>query len=166
MPAVGISLSWRVANFRRQPMHSAAASVTPAPVSLYSSFRSMKISCRDSSKPLSHDNCCSSSDTSTWTPKVCRIIAFWAIFRGFGPLFYLLWGFRCQSSLILDFARRLSAARRWCLDAAACTLAPWQQSAGSSPPHGFSWAMLLIQESAVEVLKELWQYVGHSLNLW
>ena len=30
----------------------------------------------------------------TWTPKVCRIIAFWAIFRGFGPLFYLLWGFR------------------------------------------------------------------------
>ena len=31
---------------------------------------------------------------STWTPKVCRILAFWAIFRGFGPLFYLPWGFR------------------------------------------------------------------------
>ena len=30
----------------------------------------------------------------SWTPKVCRIMAFWAIFRGFGPLFYLLWGFR------------------------------------------------------------------------
>ena len=24
----------------------------------------------------------------TWTPKVCRIMAFWAIFKGFGPLFY------------------------------------------------------------------------------
>ena len=30
----------------------------------------------------------------TRTPKVCRIMAFWAIFNGFGPLFYLLWGFR------------------------------------------------------------------------
>ena len=30
----------------------------------------------------------------TWTPKVCRRMAFWAIFKGFGPLFYLLWGFR------------------------------------------------------------------------
>ena len=30
----------------------------------------------------------------TWTPKVRRIMAFWAIFRGFGPFFYLLWGFR------------------------------------------------------------------------
>ena len=29
---------------------------------------------------------------STWTPEVCKIIAFWAIFRGFEPLFYLLWG--------------------------------------------------------------------------
>ena len=29
-----------------------------------------------------------------WTPKVCGIIAFWATFRRFGPLFYLLWGFR------------------------------------------------------------------------
>ena len=27
-------------------------------------------------------------------PKVCRIMAFWAIFKRFGPLFYLLWGFR------------------------------------------------------------------------
>ena len=31
---------------------------------------------------------------NTWTPKVCRRMVFWAIFRGFGPLFYLLWGFR------------------------------------------------------------------------
>ena len=30
----------------------------------------------------------------TWTPKVRRIIAFWAIVYGFGSLFYLLWGFR------------------------------------------------------------------------
>ena len=27
-------------------------------------------------------------------PKVCRIMAFWAIFKGFGPLFYLLLGSR------------------------------------------------------------------------
>ena len=31
---------------------------------------------------------------TTWTPKVCRIMAFWAIFKRFGPLFYLLLGFR------------------------------------------------------------------------
>ena len=30
----------------------------------------------------------------TWTPKVCKIMAFWAIFNGFGPLFYILWGSR------------------------------------------------------------------------
>ena len=35
----------------------------------------------------------------TWTPKVCRIMAFWAIFRGFRPLFYLLWGLGFRSSL-------------------------------------------------------------------
>ena len=29
----------------------------------------------------------------TRTPNVCRIMAFWAILGGFGPLFYLLWGF-------------------------------------------------------------------------
>ena len=32
------------------------------------------------------------------TPKGCKIMAFWAIFRGFGPLFYLLWGFRFMVS--------------------------------------------------------------------
>ena len=31
---------------------------------------------------------------TTWTPKVCRIIAFWSIFPGFGLLFYLLLGSR------------------------------------------------------------------------
>ena len=30
----------------------------------------------------------------TWTPKVCKIMALRAIFRGLGPLFYILWGFR------------------------------------------------------------------------
>ena len=29
---------------------------------------------------------------ATWTPKVCRIMAFWAIFRGIGPLSYILLG--------------------------------------------------------------------------
>ena len=24
----------------------------------------------------------------TWTPKVCKIMAFWAVFSGFGPLFF------------------------------------------------------------------------------
>ena len=31
---------------------------------------------------------------STWTPKVCKIMAFMAIFRCLGLLFYILWGFR------------------------------------------------------------------------
>ena len=31
---------------------------------------------------------------STWTPKVCKIMAFMAIIMGLGPLFYLLLGFR------------------------------------------------------------------------
>ena len=30
----------------------------------------------------------------TWTPKVCRMTDFWAVFRGLGPLFYILLGFR------------------------------------------------------------------------
>ena len=30
----------------------------------------------------------------SWTPKVCKIIAFWAILSGFGPLLYILWGSR------------------------------------------------------------------------
>ena len=36
----------------------------------------------------------STGGVNTWTLKVCRIMAFWAIFKGFGPLLYLLWGFR------------------------------------------------------------------------
>ena len=31
---------------------------------------------------------------TTWTPKVCKIIAFWAILMGLGPLFQLLFGSR------------------------------------------------------------------------
>ena len=31
---------------------------------------------------------------TTWTPKVCKIMAFWAIIRGLGLLFYILLGFR------------------------------------------------------------------------
>ena len=30
----------------------------------------------------------------TWTPKVCRIMAFMAVLTGLGPLFYILLGFR------------------------------------------------------------------------
>ena len=32
----------------------------------------------------------------TWTPKVCKIIGLWAMYSGFGPLFYILWGSRCD----------------------------------------------------------------------
>ena len=32
----------------------------------------------------------------TWTPKVYRIMAFWAVLRSVGPLFYLLWGLGSQ----------------------------------------------------------------------
>ena len=36
-------------------------------------------------------------NTMSWTPN--SIMAFWAIFRGFGPLFYLLWGFRVEHGI-------------------------------------------------------------------
>ena len=32
-------------------------------------------------------------EASTWTPKVCKIMAFWAIIWGLGLLFYMLLGF-------------------------------------------------------------------------
>ena len=32
--------------------------------------------------------------STTWTPKVCEIMAFMSIIRGLGLLFYILWGFR------------------------------------------------------------------------
>ena len=35
-----------------------------------------------------------SSETLTWTPKVCKIMAFMAIIRGLGLFFYILLGFR------------------------------------------------------------------------
>ena len=35
-----------------------------------------------------------SSENKTWTPKVCRIIAFLAAFGDLGLLFYILLGFR------------------------------------------------------------------------
>ena len=30
--------------------------------------------------------------TNTWTPKVCRVMAFWAVFSGSGPLFLHVFG--------------------------------------------------------------------------
>ena len=30
----------------------------------------------------------------TWTPKVCKIMAFMAVIMVLGPLFHILWGFR------------------------------------------------------------------------
>ena len=36
----------------------------------------------------------SAGNLVTWTPKVCRIMAFMAIIRGLGLLFYILLGFR------------------------------------------------------------------------
>ena len=30
----------------------------------------------------------------TWTPKLCKIMAFMAVLMGLGPLFYILFGFR------------------------------------------------------------------------
>ena len=32
--------------------------------------------------------------TITWAPKVCKIMAFWAIIMGLGPSFYILLGVR------------------------------------------------------------------------
>ena len=31
---------------------------------------------------------------TSWTPKVCKIMAFMAVIMGLGLLFYILWGFR------------------------------------------------------------------------
>ena len=33
-------------------------------------------------------------ESATWTPKVCKIMAFMAVIMGLGLLFYLLLGFR------------------------------------------------------------------------
>ena len=38
--------------------------------------------------------CKSRRQVNTWTPKVCKMIAFLVIYRGFGPLFDILWGSR------------------------------------------------------------------------
>ena len=40
----------------------------------------------------------------TWTPKVCKVMAFMAIIRGLGLLFYILLGFRYSISIIVDLA--------------------------------------------------------------
>ena len=37
--------------------------------------------------------------SNTWTPKVCKIMAFWAMFRSFGPLFHILLGSRYSSGV-------------------------------------------------------------------
>ena len=34
----------------------------------------------------------------TWPPKVCKIMAFWATFRGVGPLFYFSGSYTVQLS--------------------------------------------------------------------
>ena len=44
---------------------------------------------RASSDPLLGNNL-----PATWTPKVCKIMAFMAIIMGLGLLFYILLGFR------------------------------------------------------------------------
>ena len=41
--------------------------------------------------------------TCTWTPKVCKIMAFMAIFLGLGLLFYILWGFRWRFPTVSGF---------------------------------------------------------------
>ena len=43
----------------------------------------------------------------TWTPKVCIIMAFWAIFNGFGPLFCILGGSRYNPSMTWPSLRGL-----------------------------------------------------------
>ena len=39
-------------------------------------------------------SCSGTLPWTTWTPKVCKIMAFMAIIRGLGSLFYILLGFR------------------------------------------------------------------------
>ena len=58
--------------------------------------------------------------TATRTPKVCKIMAFWAIFNSFGPLFYILWGSSYGLVIIsLDLqAGQPSSERRHCNESA------------------------------------------------
>ena len=54
-------------------------------------------SSEDSSDDTPANRCslsCGSKFIHTWTPKVGKIMAFMAIIRGLGPLFYILLGFR------------------------------------------------------------------------
>ena len=42
----------------------------------------------------------------TWTPKVCKIMAFMAIIRGLGLLFYILLGFRYVIEGLTELQRK------------------------------------------------------------
>ena len=44
-----------------------------------------------------------------WTPKVCRIIAFGAVFGGFGPPFYILLGSREGLNAEVQALRHISS---------------------------------------------------------
>ena len=48
----------------------------------------------------------------TWTPKVCKIMAFMAVIGGLGPLFYILLGFRyCHHLSSIDSVFRVLGFR-------------------------------------------------------
>ena len=49
----------------------------------------------------------------TWTPKVCRIMAFWAIIMGLGLLFYILLGFRYLNTWIPRDMHRTRSSPAW-----------------------------------------------------
>ena len=66
----------------------------------------------------------------TWTPKVCKIMAFMAIIRGLGLLFYILLGFRYELALApeLFVSYQLDGmALLTCLDEPAAVAAVRQQ---------------------------------------
>ena len=45
---------------------------------------------------------------STWTPQVCKIMAFWGVFSGFGVLFYILRGSRYSIHTISGTSKALT----------------------------------------------------------
>ena len=55
-----------------------------------SKFRAKSLAFRSTMRSLE----VKTAQHSTWTPKVCKIMAFMAILMGLGLLFYILLGFR------------------------------------------------------------------------
>ena len=71
----------------------------------------------------------------TWNPRVCRTMVFLAIYSGFGPLFYILWGSRYSQRRQPTSGHLLEARSNALLTVFAKSLAPLSKV---GPQLGFS----------------------------